>query len=491
MSMTNPFSQDLQNRLQRLVEAHFGPVEDLRGRVQEGDATLVMEAAALLDEHLPVAMRELAAAEESSAFYLLAANDPLFQERIKQLVLEWIASEPLHPPVWVIPAGLGDEPFPPYQGPVQAVVVEYMAHAANEVYPLMVDGYVHDLERYGQPARNLVMVHERWLDEEMRTGRALYFDPDRDAMIERELPEPVKPDGVLFLCLSPNAHRRLSEITERYGIPQVNPYRASVDADDKFLCYERWQEKGVLTPPAYRLLRNDASDESLEEKLREGFGRLFAFEKEAESIALMLQPVHGTEGRGVKAFAGPNGWDKFMKSQPELLSHAKAIMQENDLLLRVGVGNTLWMENADKPRVRFDLRLNVIDGRAESGYSMAAREGAFVSSPGRGGRVVEWKNGPEWTIQTPEGKRNLSLRSEEGRGILEMAERAAACFPGCRMAGVDIRLEWDSVSRTWKPWILDLNPRPAGLAHSRYIERDEPGVTMRLWSHFSRDEIHS
>ena len=48
------------------------------------------------------------------------------------------------------------------------------------------------------------------------------------------------------------------------------------------------------------------------------------------------------------------------------------------------------------------------------------------------------------------------------------------------MAGVDVRLEY--TQGQWIPWILDINPRPAGLAHSRYMHNREPGVTQRLWT---------
>jgi len=164
---------------------------------------------------------------------------------------------------------------------------------------------------------------------------------------------------------------------------------------------------------------------------------------------------------------------------PDILEHVRHIAAGDDVLLRRGVGNLRVLDEIHRKNVCFDIRLNVAAGRVESGYLMAAAPGEIVTSPSAGGRILEWKEPrrPPGDVTGPAG--SFKWDADVWTVIGRAAEAAAACFPECRLAGVDARLEWDGERLI--PWILDINPRPAGLSHSRYFATGEPGVTQRLW----------
>ena len=116
--------------------------------------------------------------------------------------------------------------------------------------------------------------------------------------------------------------------------------------------------------------------------------------------------------------------------------------------------------------------------RAQSGYLQVSSDpGAFASSVGRGGRIVKLSEG---------ALDGIELTPAERDGALETACAAARALaagspPGDRLAliGFDLKLEGGPAQA--RAWVLDANPRPAGLSHAELFETGEPGVATCLW----------
>ncbi|MFB3784967.1 MAG: hypothetical protein ACE15F_01220 [bacterium] len=481
--MFKSLSFRIQQRLVEKIAACHGDPSDIRHRVREGESNLMDVIAREVDAIYPDVIAELMALPqgENPAVLYEASGQTLFSQRVKAGVIEAIYGEPLSPLLLILPEPSGairprDNPF---AGPVHAVCVEYLPNFANELYPLLVDAYIDDLSRPDSSRTPVAGVHVSWLDDKLRARRAIYYRPDENELIETSLVPPVEIESVHFLAVSPSCHQLYSERFTRRGIPPLNPYAASMRADDKYGCFLEWRKNGVPTPEAVLIPRSEARDApAARKRIEAAFPVLFGPEPKDE-VLLMVQPNRGTEGRGIRAFRGPGSWPGMAGRHPDILEHVRRIASGDDVLLRQGVGNLLMHDAIHRKNVCFDIRLNVAAGRVESGYLMAAAPGEIVTSPTAGGRILEWKQPqrPPVDVMGPAG--GLAWNAEAWQVIERAAETAAACFPECRLVGVDARLEWAGGQLI--PWILDINPRPAGLAHSRYFATGEPGVTQRLW----------
>lgn len=483
VSMSPSLSLLVQHRLVEKIVERYGDPSDIRHRVREGESALLDSIARDVDALYPGVIAELLMDPTGPEKAVLrdASGQTLFSQRVKAGVIEAVYGEPLSPPLLILPEPGGSiqpraNPFP---GPVHAVCFEYLPNFANELYPLLVDAYIHDLSRPDPKRTPAVGVHVSWLEDEWRAARAIFYRPRDNELIETPLAPPVDIASVQFLAVSPACHQHYSERFSHLNIPQLNPYSEARRTDDKYACFLVWKKNGVPTPEAVLIPQSDARNLLIaRQRIEAAFPVLFGAAPQDE-IIVMVQPNRGTEGRGTKAFRGPASWPGMAVRHPDLLEHVRQIAAGDDVLLRRGVGNLLVHDAIYRKNVCFDIRLNVAAGRVESGFWMAAAPGAVVSSPSAGGRIIEWKHPPRppGDVTGPEG--GLTWDAETWRIIERAAEAAAACFPECRLVGVDARLEWTGGRVI--PWILDINPRPAGLSHSRYFATGEPGVTQRLW----------
>lgn len=487
--MTRSLSQFIQSRLVRVVLESRGDPADIRLHIQQDGSGYMQSLSRMVDRLFGEASAQLAGELEADKRqqFREAIEDSLFCRRVKDAVLEDLYGERLAPPLDIRPGILtADDPFYPApvsasagDTPVHAFCVECLPNICNELYPLMIDSYVCDLSRHWRQRRCPIGVHADWLDDELRATRCIYYLPEPDALIEASLAEPLSIRSVHFLAVSPNFHRLWSERFEQRKIMQANPYAIAARADDKYGCIQDWKTDGVPTPEASFVKRGEIlSDAPIHTLLKERFELLFRDDVD-EEIVLVAQPNRGTEGRGAEAYAGPRDWSMFSERRPELFVHLRNLAREDDILLRRGIRNVLLCDPHTGKDVCFDLRANVTCGRMESGFLMAAAPGAVIASPGRGGHLLEWKPGIEWRLRVAGHSDSISWDGNLWNDIRQVAEAAAVRFSECLIAGVDIRLEWRNGSIV--PHVLDINPRPAGLAHSRYFDSREPGVTQYLW----------
>jgi|TARA_B110000263_G_C14979101_1_gene360665 D-alanine-D-alanine ligase-like ATP-grasp enzyme len=80
--------------------------------------------------------------------------------------------------------------------------------------------------------------------------------------------------------------------------------------------------------------------------------------------------------------------------------------------------------------------------------------------------------------------------TEDLSRVRELAEAAASAHDVIALVGIDIVLNTDA-SGSVTPVLLELNPRPAGLAHARFLPgagegRGEAGVSLTMWDGIAR-----
>lgn len=493
--MNLSLSQRIQNRLFKRVVDTFGKPIEIRQRIQQGDSAILQTIAQFLDRSWDGVVEEIGRelSPEERVELVLAVREPYFGRRIKETALEDIYSERLCPSLTILPHSLpASNPHYPAskktfssKAPVHAVCVEWLPHICNELYPLMIDSYVCDLAKHWRQHRCLIGLRTDWLDDELRANRCIYYQPEPERILEVGLTDPLPINSVHFLAVSPSCHQTWNERFERQNTLSINPYETAARADDKYGCFLDWKDNGVPTPRTALLDRRDALDEiRVSSHLAGIFLEIFREEDRSEinaqdDVILVIQPNRGTEGRGAQAYIGPPIWAMFFQKHPEIIDHVRNVARSDDVLLRQGIAN-VWLNDPHTGRdVFFDIRANVACGRMESGFFMAAAPGAVIASPGRGGHILEWTLEREWQLRLPDGDGFISWNENLWRDIQQTAEAAASAFRLCKIVGVDIRLHW--IDGKIVPHVLDINPRPAGLAHSRYLDTKEPGVTQLLW----------
>lgn len=388
-----------------------------------------------------------------------------YLQRIAQLALEQIRGERCAPELRVEPLDTlgGAQLTQRLPGThTHAVIFGEFSNFTNELFPLILDAYVHDQEKHGRITINVVGVHIDWLTAEGEATRVIYYEHAEDVLREVSLAKPLDLASVQFLCLGRDhehaLHQALSEKFRDKAL--VNPYPASATADDKFRTYSLLVRSGIPTPRTC-LIRKDDPLESIKTTLGK-------FSGEIDSAEVVVQPNTGTEGEGVSCFAIEGG------RGAHVVKHIISLQDEyGDVIIRERVGNVDYHDGRNT--FSADLRINVSwDGErhsAESGYLQVASEpGSAVSSVGRGGRIIKLSEG---AIE------NLGLTPDE-LGTVKKAAAEAAGALGLPLAGIDIRLE--RTESELIPWVLDVNPRSAGLSYSEMLDTCEPGVSKNIWT---------
>lgn len=464
---TGLLSLQLRERTLAALVRAFAPVVEMRERIHNGDTDLLAKASFALPELFEAEARALRTelsnsgptAQDSTLENALL--DSYYRNRIIQGVLEEIYSERVSPPPQI-----HIEPMspPPKEACVHAVLFQHGACIGNELYPLMIDAYDHNC-RMGR-SRYVMGVHVDWLTSDGFAARAIVLDVDNDAFIEAPLAPSLAFDSVQLLAVSAKTRRAISRKIASRPVVQVNPYSLCDAMDDKFLCWKRWRKANVLSPPARILPRKSVIDwETMSRLLQE-----LRYESDFPSEQVVIQPNRGTEGRDTNAFT---------LDDPAMVEHVHRIANRDDVLIRCAVASVEMHRPNAQDYAFFDLRINVCDGAAESGFFLVAQPGSVVASPARGGRIVEWRRGDPFRLRTIDNSAIHELDDSAWRVVRETAEKAASVFEDCRLAGVDVRL--DRCKNVWRAWALDINPCPAGLMYACYLDGREQGVTRRLW----------
>ena len=391
--------------------------------------------------------------------------DGLYCERILDLAVSDLVSEPMAPEVCI-----AIDPLEEYPEDGSRWTHGLVFHAAplvtHEIYPLAADAFVRDSRRAG-PFYRVVGVHGDWLvDGEAR--RVLYFDADNDRFVETSLIRPLPLDSIQFIALGERQIERHRCWAASLSCQLLNPWEASVAADDKHGLRLRWQAAGLEIAQGFLLQPGDRAD-------------AHAFLATAGEV--VVKPNTGTEGDRVMYLrhADDESSDQLDVQLTSCWEWGPVLIEQR----RDGVG---WCD-PDTGRIHsLALRLHVAyDGNrfvAESGYAQIGVDNDHPASRGAGGRLLPILSVLESLARRTDGS-HVEFQECDLRRLQTIVEAAASIHDAIGLSGIDVVLDTDGVSGV-SPVLLELNPRPAGLAHARFLPgagegRCEAGVSLSMW----------
>lgn len=330
---------------------------------------------------------------------------------------------------------------------------------------------------YGEPQVNILGVHVNWLTEDGEASRSLIVDKSWKVK-EVEFKEPVHLHVVHILHLPSDEeremHRKLSKFFKSLNIPQINPYKASERADDKYWTHKLWISK-VETPSFMLITKGNSLERSLQNLLK--FAEMIGRTKKQNKVMIFIQPNHGTEGRHVERFE-INISNQSLDEKGKIAQHITKILAYDDVLVREERGNIRFRKDDDpeEPFRYISFRLNVawngIGFIAESGYAQISKSSRCpVASRGRGGEIISLHKALHNLYREIDAEwLKLRVSSGDFKKIKKSAEIAALKLNAnlpinsyLKMVGIDLVLEEKDGSVY--PVLLEANPRPAGLAH--------------------------
>jgi hypothetical protein len=392
-------------------------------------------------------------------------------ERILDLAVSDLVSEPMAPEV-CISIDPWDELPPDGTCWAHGIVFHASALVTHEIYPLAADACMHDARNSGKPYFRVLGVHGDWIDDGC-ARRVLLFDASHDRFLEAPLSQPVHLDSVQFLELGERQTERHRCWSSTLHCHLLNPWSASAAADDKDGLRCRWQKAGLKIPAGLLLAVGERS-------------RAHSFL--ASSREIVVKPNTGTEGDRVLYLQSddPDATDR-------LDMQLTACWEWGTVLVERRCDGIGWRD-PDTGRIHsLALRLHVAyDGTrcvAESGYAQLGVDQSHPATRGAGGMLL-----PIATVLTSLVQRAddsaVPFDTEDLSRVRELAEAAASAHDVIALVGIDIVLNTDA-SGSVTPVLLELNPRPAGLAHARFLPgagegRGEAGVSLTMWDGIAR-----
>ncbi|WP_019867700.1 hypothetical protein [Methylovulum miyakonense] len=398
----------------------------------------------------------------------LLAEASLYRQRLVDLALETVLSEPLAPELCLQSSPASAPGFPavlPGDG-IHVVLFASAVFFTHEFYPLAVDAYEHDCGRYGGPRTHVFGAHMGWLAENGALRRAIYLDVASGRLVETDLAVPLHPDSVQFLCLGKQEQAHHAALSQRYHCLQVNPASPSRLADDKAATLAGWVALGLDVPVWQTVAPGD-------------WETAFSFFERCAEI--VVKPNQATEGELVAFFQRGDGQAKAL-----LETHLQRCWMQGAAIMQQRCDGVGFLNPLSGIRQTLALRLNLaFDGQRyglESGYAQLGRDWQHPASCGRGGGIMpidEAISGLDY-----DGK-PVRLDAQDWRRICTQAGRAASLFEGLLLMGLDVLLDCGQDGKII-PVFLEANPRPAGLGHSRLLADDPSvpawmGVSLKLW----------
>jgi hypothetical protein len=416
---------------------------------------------------------------EAPQIEALLSNE-LYLERLSHLALETLLVHRAAPPLLHFPHPAPGREGTLTGGTVVGVLFDFPLGITHELFPLWTDAFAFGLEA-GNPLE-VAGIHISWLNTDLRATRAITFDARRDVFMEAPTECPLLFHGAVLINQSRETHSALSQRLQEKSIPHVNPSSLAHLADDKWACYQRWQEAGIPTPETV-LLPADSPD-----TVQETTPQITAAcAREGSARQWVVQPRHGTEGRDVNLIQhGPS-------APAHLLRAWRRIAANDDAILRPRVGNLEWRRDPGGDWHPLELRLHVgCDGEtwaAESGY--VARSRLEHTS-------IDWLAPPLGDLErlelavtgaSPSKRRRIRFDGDDLRQLGRIAEDAVRALGPMPLSGVDLALTWRETAI--EASILDVNPRPAGLMRANLLaDPGAAGIGYGLWGYLS-DQIDS
>ena len=352
----------------------------------------------------------------------------------------------LTPPLTVL-----RRPMAPPTGPVHAIVFSRPDQALHEIYPLLLDAAAAG-------AGDIVGLLKDWIGADGSFRRALILDPDGLDPLQADFTGPCRMASAAFVHLDPareDADHR--ELEGRCGVPCVNPYLGAQRVGDKAALAAVWRTKGLATPECTAL--------------GAGFtGNPEAFLRDLEALGgreIILKPVRGTEGRR----AVRRSWQDS-RQRAALADWCREESRQEAMLLCRARDRVRW--KGLPIALRMNVSWNMKQAKAESGYVQVGHDSLAVASRSQGGSIHGLDE--VWG--------DLSIGAGPWAELVHTAEsgtRAIAAWLGedtPALLGMDLLL--DVETDTVRPFLLEANARPAGMAHCRALDAREPGAEARV-----------
>jgi hypothetical protein len=399
-------------------------------------------------------------------------SSPSYQQRLIDLALEALLSEPLAPelcvtfspsPQYIISASL--------QGIWNhAIIFAEPVFFTHEYYPLVADAFVHDSKVFGRPRTNVLGAHMDWFTEHGKLTRIIYFDFASGRLIETDLDVPIQANSIQFLCLGGQERERHRIISHRFNGTQVNPALVSSLADDKAATLAGWSGLDLEIPAYQEIAAGDIAT---------AFRFLNSFSE------IVIKPNQATESEYVAFFRRGQAKDNAVFKH-----HLHACWERGTVIAQQRRDGVCVRDPVSNEYHTVALRLNIaFDGTRhclESAFAQLGQDDKSPAACGRGGRIIAVDE--ILTLLTSrhsaEGK-PICLNTKDWHRIREQAEHAASLFKGLLLIGLDVLLDHDEQGHVI-PVFLEANPRPSGLSHSRLMADDphlqaQIGVSLKLW----------
>ncbi|MDP8229601.1 MAG: hypothetical protein P9L93_00685 [Candidatus Gorgyraea atricola] len=432
----------------------------------------------------------------------LNTNQNYYFTRIKDLAIEQaIGGERVAPELQIVPGKVKVKEAKKILGDLEsfAIVHEGGRNFTNELYALIHDSLAQGVVSQGKQLRNVIGVDKHYLTEDGKARRIIIYSHITGELKEIELEEPIKIDRALTLYASKEAHREISEVLEKNDIDEVNPYKFAEKADSKSDCYRIWKRQAVISTPSTIIISQDTEKNSVTEKLNDGLTSILSEAKKRglKEIPIVVQPDTGTETQGAKAFL-------IDVSSPDLtqaIAHIREIQNTDSVIVREYKGNIRYSEDGGETTYVCVFRYNVSsiarghDYEVKSGYlQLAPTPDALITSIAKGGRIIGFSEEAfnKLYIDLGDGKPIRLMGMDNGHLVLRTGETMAkqsAMFLGLRFAGIDVtydeayrRESIDKSNMTGaEPFILDANPKPAGLTHTKATDPLYDGPLFNFW----------
>ncbi len=399
-------------------------------------------------------------------------EDLLYCERIIDLAVSDLVSEPMAPEVCIALEARAELPEDGSRW-THGILFHAAPLITHEIYPLIADAFVHD-SRVSGPFFRVVAVRGDWLIEGL-AQRVLYYDGNSDRFIETSLTKPIGLDSIQFLALGERQMERHRCWAASQSCQQLNPWSASAAADDKHGLRLRWAAAGLEIPQGLLLQPGNRAD---------------AHAFLAASDEIVIKPNTGTEGDRVMYFRRTDAAvDEQLDMQLTSCWEWGPVLVEQR---RDGVG---WCDPDTGCVHSLALRLHVAhDGNhfiAESGYAQTGVDADHPASRGTGGRLMPLASVLQALICRADG-RHIPFSADDLARLREVVELAAGAHEPLGLSGIDVVLDTDETGAV-SPVLLELNPRPAGLAHARFLPgagegRCEAGVSLSMWDGIARTQ---
>ncbi len=442
------------------------------------------EAAGWLGTHhatLPVRLGETEGLPTEQAARALLAEH---RHSIAAFAADTLTSHPLAPPTRLLDAS-APQPDVGYH----AIVFERRPHSSHEFWPLLVDAL--QARAAGSIGGIAVAAHASWFGVDGRLSRAAWYDAGTDRIAEADLSPSVRVSSALLLLGPRDAegvwHLRTASELMGHRAAIANSSSASLAADDKWFVHDAWASAGVPSPRSALVTRGSMreSEDGPQNAVKSAAAEVAAWGTDRD---LLVKPRHGTGAAGVSLLRGgiETSWDQVA-----------AVLLTDDAIIQERRGDLRYVPDRGVP-LPATLRLHATSDaegqvRIESGYVHVADDPeALVASVARSGRAYPIVHERLRLIDPGDDERALNdddvLRITDTVVLaIESFHRQAAHTRGerLRLAGLDMLVESgeDDVAQGVA---LEINSRPAGLCHSRFLTPGwvlpgEPGVSIALW----------